>query len=83
MPDLVEPVRRIIANHRVTGHSDDAEPSCSCGARKIPDHPRHVAEQIIDRLGLKPENVDDAKQQIRYATAWLDWELTKFEGAEL
>jgi hypothetical protein len=48
----------------------------------ISDHPRHVAEQIIDRLGLKPDNIDDVKQQIRYATAWFDWELTKLEGAE-
>jgi len=82
LPDLVEPIRRIIESHCATGDSDEAEVSCSCGAQKIPDHPRHVAEQIIDRLGLKPENVDDVKQQIRYATAWLDWELTKFEGAQ-
>ena len=52
------------------------------GREGIPDHPRHVAEHIIDRLGLKPDNIDDVKQQIRYATAWFDWELTKLEGAE-
>lgn len=82
MPALVESIRRIIEDHRATGQVDDAQVSCSCGVQKIPDHPRHVAEQIIDRLALKPENVDEVKQQIRYATAWFDWELTKFEGAQ-
>ncbi len=82
MPALVESIRRIIEDHRATGQVDDAQLSCSCGAQKIPDHPRHVAEQIIDRLALKPENVDEVKQQIRYATAWFDCELTKLEGAQ-
>lgn len=82
MPDPVEPLRSIIENHRVTSQSDDAEVSCSCGAEKILDHPRHVAEHIIDRLGLKTADVDEAKQQIRYATAWLNWELTELEGVQ-
>ena len=46
------------------------------------DHSRHVAEQILDRLGLEPASIDEAKKKIRYATAWLDWELTKAEGAQ-
>ena len=82
MPDLVEPLRRIIETHRATGRPEGGDVSCSCGAQKIPDHTRHVAEQIIDRLGLRPESVDEAKRHIRYATAWFDWELTKFEGAQ-
>ena len=82
MPDLIEPIRQVIEDHRPAGDVDDRDASCRCGAEGIPDHPRHVAEQIIDRLGLKPANMDDVKQQIRYATAWFDWELTKLEGAE-
>jgi hypothetical protein len=31
-------------------------------------------------LGLKPETVHDAKKQIRYATAWFNWELTKIKN---
>ena len=82
MPDLTETIRQLIDSHRPTGHPDDAERSCSCGAHEISDHPRHVAEHVIDRLGLKPHNVDEVKQQARYATAWFDWELTKLEGAQ-
>lgn len=82
MLDLIEPIRRIIEGHRATPHSDDRHVSCSCGAEGLADHPRHVAEQIADRLGLKPENVDEVNKQIRYATAWFDWELTKLEGAQ-
>jgi hypothetical protein len=29
-----------------------------------------------------PEKIDEVTKQIRYATAWFDWELTKLEGAE-
>ncbi|HWT49795.1 MAG TPA: hypothetical protein VN255_14890 [Mycobacterium sp.] len=82
MPDLTEAIRQLIESHRPTSHPDDAELSCSCGARGLSDHPRHVAEQIIDRFGLKPQNVDEVKQQIRYATAWFDWEMTKLEGTQ-
>lgn len=80
MPDLIGRVREIIDGHRPT--RDDSDASCSCGAEGLSDHPGHVAEQIVDRLGLTPEKVDEAKKQIRYATAWLDWELTKLEGAQ-
>ncbi|MGO8967068.1 hypothetical protein [Mycobacterium sp.] len=82
MPDLIEPIRQVIEDHRPAGDVDDRDASCRCGVEGISDHPRHVAEQIIDRLGLKPANMDDVRQQIRYATAWFDWELTKLEGAE-
>jgi hypothetical protein len=82
MPDLVGPVREIIENHRAVQHVDDSMASCSCGAEGLSDHSGHVAERILDRLGLKPEAVDDARKRIRFATAWLDWELTKAEGAQ-
>jgi hypothetical protein len=82
MPDLIAAIGRIIENHRTTGQLDDAEVSCDCGAEGLRDHPRHVAEQIVDQLGLMPEKIDEVTKQIRYATAWFDWELTKLEGAE-
>ena len=78
----IGPIRQVIEDHRPTGDVDDRHASCRCGAEGISDHPRHVAEQIIDRLGLKPANIDDVKQQIRYATRMVDWELTELEGAE-
>jgi hypothetical protein len=82
MPDLVEPIRQVIDGHRETGSGDESGVACSCGAKGLSDHPRHVAQQVVERLGLRPERIDDAKKHIRYATAWLDWELTKLEGAE-
>lgn len=82
MPDLVAAIRQIIENHRATGQLDDPEMSCDCGAEGLHDHPRHVAEQIIDQLGLTPEKVDEVRKKLRYTTAWFDWELTKLEGAE-
>jgi hypothetical protein len=27
------------------------------------------------------DGIDEVKKQIRYASAWFDWELTKVEGA--
>ncbi|OBI54514.1 hypothetical protein [Mycobacterium sp. E787] len=82
MPDLTGPLREIIEGHRAVRRSGASQESCSCGADGLSDHSGHVAEQILDRLGLKPEAVDGAKKRIRYATAWLDWELTKMEGAQ-
>ena len=78
---LVERVRQIVEDHRPTDHTG-AGKGCSCGAQDLSDHCRHVAEQIIDGLQLKPDDVDEAKKRIRYASAWFDWELTKLEGAE-
>ncbi len=82
MPDLTPTLREIIENHRAVRHVDDSKVSCSCGAEGLSDHSGHLAERILDRLGLKPEIVGGAKKQIRYATAWFDWELTKIEGAQ-
>ena len=79
---LIGRIRGIIENHRAFGPGADGEYTCSCGANGLSDHPRHVAEQIVGGLGLKPDDVDEVKQRIRYASAWFDWELTKLEGAE-
>jgi GGDEF domain-containing protein len=79
---LIERIRQIIDQHHASGHGDDAQVTCSCGAQRLSDYPRHLAEQIIDRLGLKAEATDHVTNQIRYATAWFDWELTKLEGAQ-
>jgi hypothetical protein len=49
---------------------------------RLSDHPRHVAEEIGDRLKLRPQSVDNVRNKIRYASAWFDDELTKLEGAE-
>ena len=82
MPNLIPHLREVIEAHRVVGDVDDSEAACSCGAEGLSDHSGHVAEQILDRLGLEPASFDEAKKRIRYATAWLDWELTKAEGAQ-
>jgi hypothetical protein len=82
VPDLIRDLREVIETHRAVGHVEDSTASCNCGAEGLSDHSRHVAEQILDRLGLEPISIDQAKKRIRYATAWLDWELTKVEGAQ-
>ncbi|HYB80744.1 MAG TPA: hypothetical protein VED43_03645 [Mycobacterium sp.] len=78
---LVERVRQIIDDHRADGRWPDGRLPCSCGAEGLSDHPRHVADRILDGLGVKPD-VDEVKKRIRYVSAWFDWELTQLEGAE-
>jgi hypothetical protein len=41
-----------------------------------------VAQEIVARLGLRPERAVKVKDEIRYVSAWFDDELTKLEGAE-
>jgi hypothetical protein len=41
-----------------------------------------VAEEVVARLGLRPERSIGGKDEIRYVSAWFDDELTKLEGAE-
>ena len=77
---VVDRIRQIIDEHRASG--EDAHVACSCGAQRLSDYPRHLAEQIVDGLDLKAEATDHVKNQIRYATAWFDWELTRLEGAQ-
>ncbi|MGO9353188.1 MAG: hypothetical protein ACLP3C_21005 [Mycobacterium sp.] len=79
---LIERIRQILDEHRASGDGDDTEVACSCGTQGLSDYPRHLAEQIIDGLDLKAEATDHVKNQIRYATAWFDGELTQLEGAQ-
>jgi hypothetical protein len=79
---LIERIRRIVEDHCLTDHIDDAGVVCRCGAAGLTDHPRHVAEQIVDELALKPEGIDKVKKQMRYASAMVDWELSQLEGIE-
>jgi len=78
---LVERVRQIIDDHRADGLGRAGRLTCSCGAEGLSDHPRHVAERILDGLAVKPD-IDEVKKRVRYASAWFDWELTQLEGAE-
>jgi hypothetical protein len=91
LADLIERIRRIIEQHREVDRDRDERlreeqradapgVACSCLADGISD--RHVAEQIVDRLKLRPESVNNVRNKIRYASAWFDDELTKLEGAE-
>jgi hypothetical protein len=93
MTDLIERIRRIIEQHREVDRDHDERlreeqradapcVACSCLAEGLSDHPRHVAEQIVDRLKLRPESVNNVRNKIRYASAWFDDELTKLEGRE-
>ena len=83
MTDLVDRLRGIIDQHRPAGGAGSA---CDCGADDLPDHSRHLAEEIAHGLELRRERLDEADeqfhQQIRYVSAWFDDELTKLEGAE-
>jgi hypothetical protein len=78
---LVDRIAQIVDHHHATGVDVGSGVACSCGAQGISKHSRHVADQIADQLGLKPE-IDEVKKRIRYASAMFDWELTQVEGAE-
>jgi hypothetical protein len=79
--NLVERIAQIIDDHRAEGVGAEGKSTGGCGGESRSDHPRHLAERIVDELRLEPE-LDHVKQRIRYASAWLDWELTQLEGAE-
>jgi hypothetical protein len=80
MTDLIDCIREIIERHRdlsaMTGYP------CQCTAEELSDHSRHVAKEIVARLGLRPERAVKVKDEIRYVSAWFGDELTKLEGAE-
>ena len=82
MNDLIERIRQIIDDHGAADRAEDAGRTCGCGATRLSDHSRHVAEEIVKRLGLTAEQVDRVENQVRYVTALFDDELTKLEGAE-
>jgi hypothetical protein len=79
MTDLVDHIRQVLSDHRVEGHDQSSGLACSCGADGLRDHSRHVAQEIVDRLGLRREGVS---REMRYVSAWFDDELTKLEGGE-
>jgi hypothetical protein len=64
MTDPIQRIRQILERHH---------------PYREPGHAHHVAEDIVARLELRPEKVDD---KVRYVSAWFDDELTKLEGAE-
>ena len=82
MTDLIDYIREIIERHRVDDFTTATGHPCQCGAEELSDHSRHVAEEVVARLGLRPEKAVKLKGEIRYVSAWFDDELTKLEGAE-
>jgi hypothetical protein len=80
--DLIDRISEIIERHRVADFTAATGRPCQCGAEGLSDHSRHVAQEIVARLGLQPERASNVKDEIRYVSAWFDDELTKLEGAE-
>ena len=86
MTDLIAHIREVIAQHGKRVWDDDQGLSCRCGATQLADHSSHVAQEIVNRLGLtrqRAENVRNAvTEKIRYVSALFDEDLTVLEGAE-
>jgi hypothetical protein len=79
---LVDCIREIIERHRLEASTAATSHPCRCGEEELSDHSRHLAQEIVARLGLRPEKADNAKDEVRYVSAWFDDVLTKLEGAE-
>jgi cob(I)alamin adenosyltransferase len=86
MTDLIAHIREVIDQHDKRDGHDDAGISCGCGATHLSDHSSHVARAIVDRLERRLESADNvrksARDEVRYASALFDQELTILEGAE-
>jgi hypothetical protein len=82
MTDLIDRIREVIERHRIEDFTADTGHSCHCGAKELSDHSRHVAQEIVARLELRPERAVSVKDELRYVSAWFDDELTKLEGSE-
>jgi hypothetical protein len=86
MTDLIAHIREVIDEQAKRDTSDDGESSCSCVAKEFSDRSTHVAQAIVNRLGLRREAAENAKRvvgdKIRYVSALFDQELTTLEGAE-
>jgi hypothetical protein len=86
MTDLIAHIREVIDQHDKRDCHDDGGLSCGCGATHLSDHASHVAQAIVDRLGLRRESADNVRkavtEKVRYASALFDQELTVLEGAE-
>jgi hypothetical protein len=79
---LVDCIREIIERHRLEDSTAATSHPCRCGEEGLSDHSRHLAQEIVARLGLLPERAANAEDEIRYVSAWFDDVLTKLEGAE-
>ena len=79
--NLVDRIAQIVDHYHASGVDVGSGAACSFGAQRISKHSRHVADQIADQVGLKPE-IDEVKKRIRYASAMFDWELTQIGGAQ-
>jgi hypothetical protein len=79
---LVDRIREIIERHRLEDSTAAPSHPCRCGQEELSDHSHHLAQEIVARLGLRPEKADNAKDEVRYVSAWFDDVLTKLEGAE-
>ena len=64
MIDPTERIRQILESHHPYGEAG---------------HAHRVAQDIVEQLELRRENVDN---KMRYVSAWFDNELTNLEGAE-
>ncbi len=79
---LIDRIREVIERHRIEDFAGATGHPCRCGATELSDHSRHVAEEVVAKLGLHPQRGSDLEDQIRYVSAWFDDVLTKLEGAE-
>jgi hypothetical protein len=86
MTYLIAHIRDVIDEHAMRDCHDDGGLRCRCGATRLSDHSSHVAQAIVNRLGLRRESVDNARKavsdKVRYVSALFDEELTVLEGAE-
>ena len=86
MTDLIAHIRAVIDEHARRDSEDDGELSCGCGATRLSDHSRHVAQAIVDKLRVRRQAADNAKKavgdKVRDVSAAFDEELTILEGAE-
>jgi len=86
MSELIARIREVIEAHGKRDCDGDEGLSCDCGATHLSDHSSHVAQAIVDRLGLRRESADNAinavGNRVRYVSALFDEELTVLEGAE-
>ena len=64
MSDCIKRDRYLIDGHRASDRDNDDGVACGCRADGLRDHSRHVAEQIVERLGLKPESVREVVNEL-------------------
>jgi hypothetical protein len=86
MTDLIARICEVIDQHAKCECQDDEGFTCGCGATRLSDHSSHVAQAIVNGLGLRREAADNVRKavgdQVRYVSALLDEELTVLEGSE-